>query len=160
MNLRTVVLIVALGLSLGFGEVSAGSNAGAKLYKSECGSCHVAYPSVLLPGKSWDAVLGSLDKHFGDNAELAADDLKLLKGYLDNHNYDQSRIKKRYKNRFDTPGNPIRVTKTRFFRAIHDEVSDRWVSKNPKVKTFARCEACHRGAQNGSFDEDDVHIPR
>ncbi len=155
-------LIQAILFTLVAGLVSANANAdsGADLYKSECSACHIAYPPAFLTSASWDAVLAHLDDHFGDNAELAAQELASIKQYVEKNSFDHSRIKRRYGNRFDTPGTPLRVTKTRFFRAIHDEVPDRLVTGNPAVKTFARCEVCHRGAQYGSFDEDEVRIPR
>ena len=39
-------------------------------YKSECGSCHVAYPPALLPARSWEAILVGFDRHFGTNASV------------------------------------------------------------------------------------------
>ena len=44
------------------GEVFTASN---PKWKSECASCHVAYPARLLPAESWRALMGGLDKHFG-----------------------------------------------------------------------------------------------
>ena len=157
---RMSVLFTALALCLFSAASCAATDSGRKLYQTECGVCHVAYPSAFLPTDSWDALLNKLDDHFGDNAELAAGDLTSIKAYLDNNNFDQSSIKRRYGTRFDTPGTPLRVTSTLFFKAIHEEVPDRLVTKNPAVKSFARCEACHARAQQGSFDEDEVRIPR
>jgi hypothetical protein len=155
-----LVLFTAVALSLCSAESFAATESGSKLYQTECGVCHVAYPPAFLATDSWDALLQKLDSHFGDNAELAANELATIKAYLDNHNYDQSSIKRRYGTRFDTPGTPLRVTNTHFFRAIHEEVPDRLVTGNQKVKSFSRCEACHARAQEGSFDEDEVRIPR
>jgi cytochrome c553 len=160
MNIRMLVLTTVFALSLYSAESFAAMDPGAKLYQSECSVCHVAYPTVFLTTDSWDAVMQGLDDHFGDNAELAANDLASIKAYLDNNNYNQSSVKRRYGTRLDTPGTPLRSTSTRFFKAIHEEVPDRLVTKNPAVKTFARCEACHSRAQEGSFDEDEVRIPR
>jgi len=157
---RMLVLTTVVALSLCSAESSAATDSGRKLYRSECGSCHVAYPTAFLTTDSWNALLQGLDDHFGDNAELAANDLASIKAYLDGNNYDQSSIKRRYGTRFDTPGTPLRVTSTLFFKAVHEEVPDTVVTNNPAVKTFARCEACHRRAQEGSFDEDEVRIPR
>jgi cytochrome c2 len=159
MNIRTILLITASVL-FGLGNASAATSSGAKIYHKECSACHIAYPTQFLSTDSWNAVMANLADHFGDNAELAPEDLAAVKTFLQHNNYDQSRIKSRYGNRFDNNGTPKRLTETRLFRAMHNEVSDRYVSQNPKVKTFARCDACHRGAQNGNFDEDEVRIPR
>ncbi len=156
---KNIIVITLLMLSTVFASAQAATKSGAELYKSECSACHTAYPTAFLSTASWDAVLAHLDDHFGDNAELEAADLAAIKSYVDSHSFDHSRIKRRYGDRFDTPGTPLRLTKTRFFRAVHEEVPARWVTGNPKVKTFARCEACHRGAKYGSFDEDEVRIP-
>ena len=40
-------------------------------YKSECGSCHLAYPPSLLGAADWRRTLGSLKDHFGSDAELS-----------------------------------------------------------------------------------------
>jgi len=160
MNIQNIIFITFISTLGWFSTVSAGTHSGAKLYKTECSDCHIAYPTLFLPSASWNKLLNHLDNHFGDNAEVDAADLKDIKSYINSNNYDNSSVKRRYGSRFDTSGTPLRVTKTRFFKAIHGEVSDRYVSRNPAVKTFARCEACHRSAKNGSFDEDEVRIPR
>lgn len=157
---KMMVVITAAVWLVGVGNASAATNPPAKIYHTECGGCHVAYPTMFLSTRSWDAVMNNLNDHFGDNAELSPEDQTAVTTFLENNNYDQSRIKRRYGNRYDTNGTPTRITQTRFFKAMHHEVSERYVSQNPKVKTWARCEACHRDAQNGNFDEDEVRIPR
>jgi hypothetical protein len=157
---RTFKLICTICLFVGLAQARAATDPGAAIYHKECSQCHVAYPTQFLPTASWDAVMNNLADHFGDNAELGPQDTAAVKSFLEKNNYDQSRIKSRYGNRFDNKGTTLRLTKTRFFQAIHHEISDRYVTQNPKVKTYARCEACHRGAQNGSFDEDEVRVPR
>jgi len=156
-RLASIAAVLLVTCSL---QSSAGTDSAIKIYQSECGACHVPYPAVFLTSSSWDSVLKHLDDHFGDNAELSAGDLASIKSFLERHSYDRSNIRKRYGNRFDTPGTPLRVSETAFFKAVHGEVPNRLVTGNPAVKTYARCEACHGGAQQGSFDEDEVHIPR
>lgn len=157
---RTLKIISTISLLVGLAQANAASDPGAAIYHDECSQCHVAYPTQFLSTASWDAVMSNLADHFGDNAELPAEDTAAVKSFLDINNYDQSRVKRRYGSRFDSKGTPLRLTETRIFRAMHHEVSDRLVTQNPKVKTYAKCEACHRGAQNGNFDEDEVRIPR
>jgi len=43
-----------------------------QLYIDECAACHMAYPTGFLPERSWQKMMGSLDDHFGENAELDA----------------------------------------------------------------------------------------
>jgi len=165
MNLRRLILSVLVGMSLGYSSAFAATDAvdmaaAATVYKTECGACHVAYPGGFLPEASWNAILNKLDDHFGDNAELDAEALQSIQSYLQVDNYDRSNIRRRTRGRFDTPGTPIRVTDTKIFQAMHREISEKRVKNNPQVKTFARCEACHRGAENGNFSESQVRIPR
>ena len=160
MRLTRFLLLPAIMLFSGLSQANAATDPGAVIYKNECSACHIAYPTQFLSTRSWDVLIKNLADHFGDNAELAPQDTAALKSFLDNNNYDQSRIKRRYGNRFDTQGAPLRISETRFFRAIHHEISDRYVTQNPKVKSYANCAACHRGAERGNFDEDEVRVPR
>lgn len=160
MKFSLIAPIAAVLLLAWSAQSSAATGSEKKLYQSECGACHVAYPAIFLTTASWHALLQQLDGHFGDNAELAAEDLASIESYLERNSYDQSNVRKRYGNRFDTPGNPLRVSDTVFFKAVHGEVPNRLVTGNPKVKSYARCGACHSRAQQGSFDEDEVRIPR
>ena len=41
-------------------------------WKTECGSCHLAYPPELLPASSWRRIMAGLDRHFGADASLDA----------------------------------------------------------------------------------------
>jgi hypothetical protein len=119
-------------------------------YQTECGSCHLAYPPGLLPARSWEALMDGLADHFGDNAELPAADAAAIRDYLVGHAGDR---------RVRGDRTPLRITETRYFRHKHDEVPPRLVRDNPEVGSFSNCQACHRKAEAGSFDEHTVNIP-
>src|SRR5512135_1196331 len=51
-------------------------------YRSECGSCHTLYSPGLLPARSWQKIMGGLDKHFGDDASLAPEVTAAIEKYL------------------------------------------------------------------------------
>lgn len=119
-------------------------------YQTECGSCHLAYPPGLLPARSWEALMDGLADHFGDNAELPARDAAAIRDYLVGHAGGR-------KVRGDQV--PLRITDTRYFRHKHDEVPPRLVKDNAEVRSFSNCQACHRQAEAGSFDEHRVNIP-
>ena len=119
-------------------------------WKSECGSCHVAYPPQLLPASSWRAIMSGLDKHFGSDASLDAQTLAEVSAFLE-QNAGRERA---------VSAKPVlRITETRGFLREHDEVS-RSVWTSPKVKSPSNCTACHKGADNGDFSERGVRIPR
>lgn len=134
---------------------------GKKDYRKECSACHIAYPASFLPARSWKTLLNNLDEHFGENAELDAEDRQSILTYLDANASDHSRSRfAAWINRSISPSRtPLRITQTRYFDRIHDEVPTRFVSGNPKVRSFSNCIACHRGADRGDFDEDRVIIP-
>lgn len=132
-----------------------------KLYKEECGSCHIAYPAGLLPKNSWDKIMNNLENHFDENAELAKEDQLEIQQYLANNALSKDRsdgLRKMLRN-FPKEGTPIRITKLPYFVHEHDEIPARMITKNPDVKSLSQCDKCHSGAEKGNFDEHNVKIP-
>ncbi len=131
------------------------------VYKEECGSCHFAYQPGLLPARSWKKMMGDLENHFDENAELDADVQKVLTTYLVKNSADKSNYKRSRKimNSLSKNDTPLRITETPYFIRKHDEIPSRLVKDNPKLGSFSKCAACHTGADKGSYDEDAVHIP-
>lgn len=136
-------------------------DAGFTQYKTECGDCHMAYPPGLLNAESWRAVMNSLDDHFGDNAELDNETVTALTDYLLRHSVERRNNPYNVSKRaLDRNGeSPLRIIDTNYFRAQHHDLSPRVVTDNPELKSISQCDACHRKADQGSFDEDDVVIP-
>ena len=132
-----------------------------ELYKEECGSCHMAYQPGFLPARSWQKMMGDLENHFNENAELDADTQKQLTLYLTENAADHSDYKRSnaMMNSLGSNATPLRITETRYFIRKHDELPKRLVENNPEVKSFSRCEACHTTADKGSYNEHKVRIP-
>jgi len=126
------------------------------VYLEECGSCHMAYPAGLLPGKSWPKVMVGLENHFGENAELDVQTRQEIEAYLVGES-ERASYRKLFRNLGDAT--PLRITELPYFVHEHDEIPARFVGGNDKVKSLSQCNACHRGAERGRFDEDDVVIP-
>lgn len=132
------------------------------VYKQECASCHMAYPPGLLPGRSWEKMMASLDDHFGENAELdSATAADLTRFLVDNSadavpNYRRSR-----KITHDLPNEsiPLRITELAYFHHEHREIPDRLITANPDVASLSNCNACHQKAELGSFSEREINIP-
>jgi hypothetical protein len=129
-------------------------------YQTECGGCHLAYPPGLLPTAAWGHVMGTLADHFGDDASLDPATAANLLAHLQAGAADS--------NPWGRPGaalptqvgeGPPRITQTRYFLRQHDEVPARLVRDNAQIRSFSNCQACHRGAEQGRFDEDEVAIP-
>jgi hypothetical protein len=131
------------------------------LYRQECGSCHVAYPPMLLPVASWERMMATLANHFGDNAELDAATAQKISDYLDWNSAGRAPGDYSERTWRATRGRPplLRITETDYFRGQHHEIPATMVTGNPEVKSFSRCEACHTGAARGVFNEHAVRIP-
>ena len=54
-------------------------------YQQECASCHTAYPPGMLPARSWQRIMNTLDKHYGSDASLDAATLRQIDGWLQAH---------------------------------------------------------------------------
>lgn len=119
-------------------------------FNQECSDCHIPYSPGLLPAESWRKIMSGLDKHFGSDASLAAQDNKEITAYLVSN----------ASNRWSAPTAPLRITETAWFKRKHDnrEISPA-VWKNPKVKSPSNCAACHIRAERGDFNEHDINIP-
>lgn len=130
-------------------------------YLAECGSCHMAYSPGLLPVASWEKIMGGLENHFGDDASLPDETRTLLTKYLVDNAADNAlwRSSARIVDSAAEGEIPVRISETRYFVRKHDEIPARMVTGNPQVKSFANCAACHRNAEQGSFDEHQVRIP-
>ena len=119
-------------------------------YRSECGSCHVAYPPALLPKESWRAIMAGLDEHFGSDASLDAKTAKEIEAYL---------LANAARNAAPSGKAPLRISETSWFRREHGEVPvATW--KSGTVKSAANCSACHPRAEQGDFSERNVRLPK
>ncbi len=130
-------------------------------WKTECSACHIAYPPMLLPERSWRKLMAGLDKHFGVNAGLDDAGAKEITEFLVGQSADHAQTRRAQGITHSIPPNatPLRITETAFFKREHDEVrAEVW--KRAKVKSPANCGACHTGAEQGDFSEDRVKIPK
>ncbi len=124
-------------------------------YVEECGSCHMAYPASLLPAASWEKIMLGLENHFGESAELDEDTSRAIENFLVRSSGEGS-YQKLFRNLGDET--PLRITELPYFVHEHDEIPARFVTGNEQVGSLGQCNACHRSAERGIFDEDDVFI--
>ena len=163
----TAMLLLLTGLQIAFGDdddheygssfkrtpdVAAVTD---KTYIEECGSCHMVYPPTLLPGRSWQKIMSELDDHFGENAELDMETQLQIEDYLLRAS-DRVAYRKLFRNLGDMA--PMRITELPYFVHEHDEIPGRFIQDNDQVRSLSQCNACHRDAERGLFDEDDVFI--
>ncbi len=139
-----VVALVALG---GMGLHGASAE-GMRLPRiehavtlKECGACHMVYSPQMLPQRSWQAIMSSLESHFGENANLDEAMKQDVLSYL-------------LANAADAPGQkgylgllrgvtsdavPNRITEMPWFGGSHGEASF-------GKRKASNCIACHVGA--------------
>ena len=147
-----VSLLFAFGLLVGEAMAeSRGISASNATWKAECGSCHIAYPPALLPGASWQRLIGNLQRHFGTDASTDAAAVQDLSAWLVANAGSYKRVRE--------PPPEDRITRSAWFVRKHDEIAAAtW--KSPAVKSAANCNACHARADQGEFNEHEVRIPR
>jgi cytochrome c553 len=161
--LITTITSTSAILASGGGE-TGGSQMSAVMntkWKAECSSCHMLYHPGLLPERSWKAMMGGLDKHFGENASLDQATRDEIANFLAMNAADKldSRRSNRINQSIPANSSPLRISETRYFTSKHDEISTS-TFKRKAVGSAANCIACHRGAEKGDFSESQVRIPR
>ena len=145
------VLAAAFIASAARADDRASDTPPSPLYTQECTSCHMAFPPGMLPASSWQRVMANLPKHYGVDASIEAAQLRQLTPWLVSHAGTVRRISE----------NPPqdRISQSPWFVRKHHEVSaDTW--KRDSIKSAANCVACHRGAEQGDFEEHRVRIPK
>jgi hypothetical protein len=124
-------------------------------YLKECGSCHMAFPPQLLPARSWQRVMGSLEAHFGDSAKLDSSTHSKIGDYLSSNSADKARNAESMAIMASMRGGetPERISKVPYIEGLHAAVLDpRW-NGTPRPKTLAECPVCHYRADTGDFFE-------
>ncbi|MET0063820.1 MAG: diheme cytochrome c [Candidatus Thiodiazotropha endolucinida] len=134
----------------------------SQLYQEECGSCHFPYQPVFLPAASWRTMMGKLDEHFGENAELSAEDQATLSSYLISNTADRVNREIPNKVMWSLRSSPVpeRITETGFFKHEHNEIPYSVRNRKSGEKlTFSNCDSCHKKALQGSYNEHEIIIP-
>ena len=127
-------------------------------YDKECGACHFAYPPSLLSAQTWDAMLGALDHHFGEDASLPDATKSYLSTYLAAQSADHFDTRVAHVFAEPNPDEPLRITATRFWRQRHREIPDSLFASKV-VGAKGACDACHRDASTGRFDPQAIDLP-
>lgn len=120
-------------------------------YRTECASCHLAYPPALLPLASWRRLLGHLDNHYGVDASLEPAEVLEISKWLEP-------LAGTYKKVREEPAED-RITKAAWFVREHRKI-DAEVWLRPSVKSAANCAACHTTADDGNYNDKFVRIPK
>lgn len=158
--IRPVVLVLAAGAFslLLLNRVQAGGShfppVADPLVQSECGSCHLAFAPSMLPARSWQALMGGLQNHFGDDATVDPATAEKITRYLIENAADRAgqRQGSKLQRGLSAASTPLRITELPKWISEHREVSARnW--RDPKVRSRANCTACHADAAQGYYED-------
>ena len=122
-------------------------------YQQECAACHVAYPPGMLPAKSWQRLMGSLNKHYGTDASMDEADVRQIGAWLQTHAGTYKRVNE------EPPQDRI-TTSAWFLRKHNEREVPPAVWKRASVGSASNCAACHTQAASGSFSEREIKIPK
>jgi nitrate/TMAO reductase-like tetraheme cytochrome c subunit len=108
------------------------------LWRSECGSCHMAFPPALLSAAEWQQIMLALHQHFGTDASLDPAARQEILAWLQRH----SAAARASGQAEELP----RITTRDWFEAKHRSAIRLW--NRGKIKTLADCASCHQGVGN------------
>ncbi len=126
---------------------------GEQAFNTECGACHMAYPPVMLPARSWQAITANLADHFGEDASLDPETTQKISEYLVANAADTTGQGRAILRGVATDQVPLRVTEMPWWRRAHYEVPDAAFTR-PEVVSKSNCLACHRSGAGGEAEDD------
>jgi hypothetical protein len=122
----------------------------------ECSACHMIYPAGLLPARSWQRLMGGLNDHFGDNAELDDATRQRITDYLAANAADARGGGGKGMRELPDNAVPLRISEMPWFLRKHGKkgriAPD--TLKRRGANSASDCKACHQGAEQGLFDDD------
>jgi hypothetical protein len=110
----------------------------------------MAFQPALLTAGDWRKTMNGLKDHFGTDATVDMPKQQEITSFLERNAGDVSKL--------GSAGDPPRITQTARFIRKHREIPAKYW-KDPRIKSAANCEACHRGAAEGNYSERDILIP-
>ena len=130
-------------------------------WRELCGECHFAFHPSLLPERSWKKIFDEQHEHFGDDLDLEKDTLQQLLEFHLKYPAETGLTEPARKILFYTPENetPIRVTETHYWVKKHEDI-DKSYWKHQKVKSKSNCKACHLDADQGTYEDSDMRLPK
>lgn len=124
------------------------------LTREECSACHMAFPAGLLPARSWSAIMGDLDNHFGESAWLPEETAAQIETYLTANAADAGGRRSGVLRGLSAEDTPLRISETPWWVREHRGEVRESAWSDPKIGSKANCVACHRAADRGVFEDD------
>jgi cytochrome b len=131
------------------------------LWREECGSCHAVFYPALLPSRSWQKIMAEQDQHFDTDLGLDAATVAAVLKFMVDNAAEKHAVEAAYKIEQSIPSGetPLRITETPYWMKKHREIAaSDWA--NPLVMSKTNCAACHTDADDGTFEDGAMHIPK
>jgi hypothetical protein len=128
------------------------------LYLDECGACHFAYPPSLAKAATWSTMLAGLSDHFGEDATLPEETAARLSVYLTVNSAEHWDTQAAHVFATMKPSDPLRLTASPFWTSQHHGIPEA-VFASKQVGAKGACDACHKDAESGRFDPQQIKIP-
>ncbi len=128
-----------------------------KAYSDNCGDCHHAHHPSLRTADMWERIVRGLEDHYGEDATVGKKTEEEILAFLKANGAEF----------FDTEAavrlgrartRDLRISSARWWKKRHRDIPER-VFASAAVGSPANCNACHRDAETGRFDDANIHIP-
>lgn len=130
-------------------------------WREECGSCHLAFHPTLLPSRSWVRLMNEQGQHFDSDLGLDAATLAALLSFMTGNAAERHQTEPATKIDLSLKADvtPLRITETPYWIKKHRDIAQAdWDS--PLVKSKSNCAACHLDAEDGTFEDAAMRIPK
>jgi len=130
-------------------------------WRKACGECHLAYHPTLLPARSWQKLMADQSNHFGDDLALDEATTNEITAFLVKNASESQLSEPAWKISSTTPQDqtPLRITDTPYWKKKHGGIPEN-IWNLPKVKEKGNCGACHLDAEQGTFEDSGMRLPK
>ncbi len=122
--------------------------------QKECSACHMAFQPQMLPARSWSKIMQTLGNHFGEDASLDKATQDHIEKYLVENAADAGWMSGKFMRGIADGDTPMRITELPYWQRKHNREVPARAWNDPRVKSKANCQACHKYAARGYYDDD------
>lgn len=131
------------------------------MFRKECAACHMAFPPNTLPAESWKGLMANLMDHFGEDATIDDAAKQEIEDFLVRNaaetSHEEASIK--FIRSIGKENPPARITDIPYWKEKHKPIHEA-IYQRSSIKSRINCVACHRLADSGSFEDNDIRIPK
>ncbi|HFB98604.1 MAG TPA: hypothetical protein ENJ62_05645 [Bryobacterales bacterium] len=127
------------------------------VYLNNCGDCHHAHHPSLRTADMWERIVRGLEDHYGEDATVGGRTAEEILAFLKANSAERFDTEAAVRlGREETPD--LRISSAPWWKKRHEEIP-KAVFSSAAVGSSANCNACHRDAQTGRFDDARIRMP-